>query len=250
MIVVGIKGLIGSGKSTIARYLVERHGFTRGRWAGALKAMLRAYLTYRGCPPEIIERMIEGDLKEIPTDWLDGRSPRYAMEGLGNGWGREWMGKGFWIATETGRIASDQPERVVFEDCRHSNEGDAVRRMGGRVWEVYQPGQEPQDHHTERSQRAVMPDHLIENVPGYLADTFSQVDRLVARMVARQSAAENSLPEMQEQPRRDLGTPGAECPTCWKDEKPNSRTHHVCTGQCAEATTLDLVTVAKLVEPR
>jgi hypothetical protein len=184
MIVVGIKGLIGSGKSTVARYLVEQHGFTPGRWAGALKAMLSALLTYRGCPPEIIERMVEGDLKEIPTEWLDGRSPRYAMEGLGNGWGREWMGKGFWIATETDRIAVSQPERVVFEDCRHPNEAKAIERMGGRVWEIIRPGLTPQDHHTERSQRAIIPHHQVVNVDGDLFKTFDKVDALVAKLGA------------------------------------------------------------------
>ncbi len=233
MIVVGIKGLIGSGKSTTAKYLVEKHGFMPGRWAGALKAMLRALLVYRGCPPEIIERMIEGDLKEIGTDWLDGQSPRHAMEGLGNGWGRDWMGKGFWIATETDRISVHQPERVVFEDCRHPNEAEAIERMGGRVWEVYRPGLTPQDHHTERSQRAIIPHHQVENVDGFLAETFMQIDSLVEAMVARQKVIERGLPPMQEQPRRNYGVPDPECKTCWHDES-GSRARHVCTGQCAD----------------
>ncbi|MCW1993497.1 hypothetical protein [Bradyrhizobium diazoefficiens] len=43
MIVIGLKGLIGSGKTTVARHLIENHGFVRGRFAGALKDMLRAY---------------------------------------------------------------------------------------------------------------------------------------------------------------------------------------------------------------
>ncbi len=46
MIVIGLKGFIGSGKTTVARHLIERHGFVRGRFAGALKDMLRAYLRY------------------------------------------------------------------------------------------------------------------------------------------------------------------------------------------------------------
>ncbi|MCP1854439.1 MULTISPECIES: hypothetical protein [unclassified Bradyrhizobium] len=37
MIIIGLKGFIGSGQTTFARHLIERHGFVRGRFAGALK---------------------------------------------------------------------------------------------------------------------------------------------------------------------------------------------------------------------
>lgn len=35
--IISISGLIGSGKDTIADYLVITHGFRRESWAGALK---------------------------------------------------------------------------------------------------------------------------------------------------------------------------------------------------------------------
>ena len=41
MRVVGITGLAGSGKTTIARYLMEQYDYTRIRFADPLKAMLR-----------------------------------------------------------------------------------------------------------------------------------------------------------------------------------------------------------------
>jgi hypothetical protein len=115
MIVIGLKGLIGSGKTTVARHLIENHGFVRGRFAGALKDMLRAYLRYRRCDEATLERMIDGDLKELPTPWLGGKSPRHAMEGLGGHWGRDWMGSEFWIGTETDKLYMGAPKRVVFE---------------------------------------------------------------------------------------------------------------------------------------
>ncbi|MHC2291850.1 hypothetical protein [Bradyrhizobium barranii] len=79
MIVIGLKGLIGSGKTTVARHLIENHGFVRGRFAGALKDMLRAYLRYRRCDEATIERMIDGDLKEQP-------SPGWAASRPGTPW--------------------------------------------------------------------------------------------------------------------------------------------------------------------
>ncbi|WP_028165476.1 deoxynucleotide monophosphate kinase [Bradyrhizobium elkanii] len=195
MIVIGIKGFIGSGKSTVANYLVERHGFVRGRIAGALKEMLRAYLRYRGCEPSTIERMIDGDLKELPSEWLNGKTPRHAMEGLGGPWGRDWMSPDLWIATETDKLWIDQPERVVFEDVRHRNEAEAIDRMQGRVIEIIRPGLVPKDHPTERTQVEISPHEYLINEVGRLTQTYRQVDELLARLFARP----NGLPPMQTQ---------------------------------------------------
>ncbi|WP_193395251.1 hypothetical protein [Bradyrhizobium pachyrhizi] len=104
MIVIGTKDYIGSGKTIVARHLIERHGFVRGRFAGALQDMLRACLRYRLCDEATMEHMIEGDLKEKPTPWLGGRTPRHAMEGVGGIWGRDQMGSNFWIGTETDKL--------------------------------------------------------------------------------------------------------------------------------------------------
>jgi hypothetical protein len=185
MIVLGLKGLIGSGKTTVARHLIENHGFVRGRFAGALKDMLRAYLRYRRCDEATIERMIDGDLKEQPTPWLGGKSPRHAMEGLGGLWGRDHMGSDFWIGTETDVLYMGAPKRVVFEDVRHANEGEAIDRMGGWVIEIVRPGLIPQEHRTEKAQAEVKSHRSVMNYQGDMASTFRQMDIVVADLVAR-----------------------------------------------------------------
>ncbi|MBR0867323.1 hypothetical protein ACVIWV_005754 [Bradyrhizobium diazoefficiens] len=185
MIVIGLKGFIGSGKTTVARHLIERHGFVRGRFAGALKDMLRAYLRYRHCDEATIERMIEGDLKEQPSPWLGGKSPRHAMEGLGGLWGRDHMGSDFWIGTETDKLYIETPHRVVFEDVRHANEGEAIDRMGGWVVEIVRPGLIPQEHRTEKAQVEVKAHRSVMNYQGDMASTFRQMDIVVADLAAR-----------------------------------------------------------------
>ncbi|WP_316202989.1 MULTISPECIES: deoxynucleotide monophosphate kinase [unclassified Bradyrhizobium] len=199
MIVIGIKGLIGSGKTTAARYLIEHHGFVRGRFAGALKEMLRAYLAYRGCDAGTIERLVEGDLKEAPTDWLGGRTPRHAMEWIG-GSGRDYMGDDFWIGTEADRLLFESPTRVVVEDVRQPNEGIWIAQEGGVVVEVIRPGQRPQDHRTERAQADVKADRCVMNYDGDLASTERQIDTVVRDLIAK--GVGPGLPPMQTQPVR------------------------------------------------
>jgi hypothetical protein len=77
---IALTGYAGSGKSTLADILACEHGFTVVKFAGPLKAMLRAL--------GLDEREIEGDLKEQPCQLLAGHTPRRAMQTLGTEWGR------------------------------------------------------------------------------------------------------------------------------------------------------------------
>lgn len=141
--IIGIGGLAGSGKSTAAAYLAERHGFARVRFAGPLKAMLRAYFAEIGVGPAVTEAMIEGDLKEAPSALLAGRSPRYAMQHLGTGFGRDLMHPDFWVEAWQNAVVAAMERGawgVVAEDCRFENEAAAVRGLGGSVLRIERPG--------------------------------------------------------------------------------------------------------------
>jgi hypothetical protein len=136
--VIGFTGKAGSGKSTAARHLIEQHGFRRGKFAAALKDMIRTLLRYRGVDAVTVERMVEGDLKEVPTPHLNGRTPRHAMQTLGTEWGRNCIDENLWVDTEMDATAA--LPAVVFDDIRFQNEVDAVLRAGGVVVEVSRPG--------------------------------------------------------------------------------------------------------------
>jgi hypothetical protein len=181
MLVIGIKGLIGAGKSTVAQHLIDHHGFVGARFAGGIKEMLRALLRYRGCSKQMAARLVDGDLKDEPTTWLNGVSARVFMEGVG-GHVRLGIHRNCGIDTETDHLHGTTPERVVIEDVRHPNEAQAVRDMGGKIWEVYRPGLDPKDHDTERSQLAIRADVVIVNDIGKLDATERQLDRLVGAM--------------------------------------------------------------------
>jgi hypothetical protein len=155
-------------------------------------------MLYRGCDPTTIERLIDGDLKETPSEWLNGKSPRHAMEGLGGPWGREWMTPDLWIGAETDKLWIDQPERVVFEDVRHRIEAEAIDGMQGRVIEIVRPGLVPKDQPTEHAQVEISPHEYVINEVGRLTQTYRQVDELLARLFGKR----DGLPPMQSQPVR------------------------------------------------
>lgn len=118
-----VHGLKESGKSTLADHLCNEYGYVRVKMAGPLKNMLRTLMRDGGIDEALIERYLEGDLKEVPIPQMSGRTTRQLMETLGDDW-RRLQHEDFWIDIAQGKIepiiANDG--RVVIDDIRYSNE--------------------------------------------------------------------------------------------------------------------------------
>lgn len=129
MSLLGITGKAGAGKSAAAQVLIDA-GWTRVKFADPIKDMMRAI--------GLKDRHIEGDLKEVPCDMLQGRTPRYAMQTLGTEWGRQIIGGKLWIAIAESRIklALAAGMSVVVDDVRFENEAQIIRDLGGSVLSI------------------------------------------------------------------------------------------------------------------
>jgi hypothetical protein len=166
--IVGIAGEAGSGKGTAAEVLAER-GYIRGKFAGALKEMLRALLHYQGV--QQIDRYIEGDLKEVPSKYLGGKSPRHVMQWLGHS-GRENIGDDFWIDVELRKL--EGLPKVLFDDLRYDNEEAAIVARGGLVLQLVGRGGINGDHISEQF-KPKNPAMVIENT-GTIEDLQKQIN--------------------------------------------------------------------------
>lgn len=158
---IALTGYKGSGKDTAGRGFTAA-GYVEVKFAGGFKAMLRAYLAYRGVDPERIERMMEGDLKEVPCVEFGGKTPRYAQQTLGSEWGRHLIHPDLWVDTALDRAKRET--RVVITDCRFPNEAEAVRRAGGKIMRIERPGH-PVDlsHESERHIAKIPADITLVN---------------------------------------------------------------------------------------
>lgn len=172
--VVAVSGVAGSGKSTVAKYLIEQKGFTLVKFAGPLKAMCRAV--------GMTDAMIEGDQKQEPHALLQGKTPRQFMQWLGTEFGRNLVGENFW--TDLWRLEAEKVlaagGKVVVDDCRFRNEAQTVRRLGGDIYLIHGRGGISGSHASEKID--VDPDTYIENT-GTIDELHKWVDRLLTRWV-------------------------------------------------------------------
>lgn len=126
--VIGLAGPIGSGKSTAAEFFYRTYKYRRISFAEPLKNMLRVL--------GLGDRELYGDLKEVPSPKLNGRTPRHAMQTLGTEWGRTCLSQTFWVDQGI-RSALEARDcgfpGVVFDDCRFATEADGIRSIGGRI---------------------------------------------------------------------------------------------------------------------
>lgn len=137
--IIGICGFIGSGKDTVADYLVNFHEFRRESFASSLKDAVSAVFGWD-------RLLLEGrtkesrDWREQKDEWWSERlgmhiTPRFVLQN----WGTEVLRTGFhddiWIASVENKIRNSK-DNVVITDCRFQNEIKAIKKAGGIVVRV------------------------------------------------------------------------------------------------------------------
>jgi len=130
--IIGITGFIGSGKDTVANYLVAKHGFVRDSFAGTLKDAVAQVF---GWDRELLE-----GLTPEAREWREQVDPWWAkrLDMPRLTWGTEVCRGGFhndiWIASLENRLRKTT-EDIVISDVRFPNEIAAIRKHGGVcVW--------------------------------------------------------------------------------------------------------------------
>ena len=148
--IIGIAGLIGHGKGTVATILEQHHKFVKLSFADSLKDSVAAVFNWN-------RLWLEGATtesriwREQVDEWWSQRlkipnlTPRIVLQQ----WGTEVCRRGFhddiWIASLENKIHGYQNQNynIVIPDVRFPNEIDMIQNMNGKVWLVKR-GQDPQ----------------------------------------------------------------------------------------------------------
>ena len=131
---IGLVGLIGSGKDTVAERLVTRHSYKRDSFAKSLKDAVSSMFNWD-------RELLEGNTSES-REWREqpdkfwsekmGKeiTPRWVLQYFGTEVMRGQMYDGIWVDSVIGRYKG---ENTVISDTRFQNEIKTIKAHGGIV---------------------------------------------------------------------------------------------------------------------
>ena len=189
--IIGICGLIGSGKGTVADTLVQDYGYTKISFADKLKDGVAEVFGWN-------RQMLEGDTDES-RKWREQQdsfwsketgtdiTPRLVIQLFGTDCMRNGFYDGIWVSLVKQKLQQNPHINFVIPDVRFENEATMIQGLGGKIWRVRRGpdpvwfrmyvdiGAEPQDvHKSEWAWANVSFDKVIDN-NGTLLELRSRV---------------------------------------------------------------------------
>ena len=138
--IIAISGLIGSGKDTVADYLVNLHEFRRESFAGNLKnAMCEIF----GWDREMLEGRSKSsrEWREQVDEWWAKRlnmphlTPRWILQHVGTDVIRGHFHDDMWLASLENKLRKTDDD-IVISDVRFKNEVKMLKDLGAVCVEV------------------------------------------------------------------------------------------------------------------
>ena len=145
--IIGICGLIGAGKDTIADYLVNIHEFRRESFANTLKDAVSAVFGWDRTLLEGRTREAREWREQVDPWWADrleipNLTPRWVLQYWGTDVLRNHFHDDIWIASLENKLRKTTDD-IVISDCRFPNEIKAIKNQGGIVIRVVR-GEDPE----------------------------------------------------------------------------------------------------------
>lgn len=180
---IGLVGLIGSGKDTVAAHLVDNYGFKRDSFAKSLKD---ATANIFGWNRELLEGQTKEsrEWREQPDEFWSEKfgkpiTPRYILQYFGTEVCRGGMLDSIWVDS---LVARYKGANTIISDTRFINEIKTIRKQGGKIILVKRgelPTQEEMQakgiHRSEWDWIGQEFDYEIDNV-GTKEDLYNNID--------------------------------------------------------------------------
>jgi hypothetical protein len=136
--IISLSGRIGSGKDSVADYLVREYGFKRESFAGTLKDAVADIFSWD-------REMLEGKTaearaeREVVDKWWADRlniphlSPRWVLQYFGTDTCRKHFADDIWMASLENKLNKMKGQDIVISDSRFMNELYTLARAGAKT---------------------------------------------------------------------------------------------------------------------
>jgi hypothetical protein len=186
---IGLVGLIGSGKDTVAARLVKQHNFHRDSFAKSLKD---ATANIFGWNRELLEGQTKEsrDWREQPDDFWSKQfgkkiTPRWILQHFGTEVCRGNMLDSIWVDS---LVARYQGKDTVISDTRFVNEIKTIKEQKGKIILIKRgeiPSREEMQasgaHQSEWDWIGCKFDYVIDN-NGTVTDLHQKVDDVIRQL--------------------------------------------------------------------
>jgi len=136
--IIALSGFIGSGKGTVADFLVENHGFYKISFADKLKDIVAKTFDWdrdllEGSDP------VSRHWREEPDEFWSRElnrpiTPRWAMQTIGTNCFKSVISSDIWILFVKQQIDKHPDKKWVITDVRFQDERQFVLDIGGEHW--------------------------------------------------------------------------------------------------------------------
>ena len=138
--IIGMCGLIGTGKDTVADILVNNYNFIKVSFADKLKDGVATVFSWD-------REMLEGTTDESRT-WREQKdefwsretnehiTPRLVLQMFGTDCMRKGFDENIWVSFVKKEILANPTVNYIVPDVRFPNEIDAIKELGGHIWQV------------------------------------------------------------------------------------------------------------------
>lgn len=178
--IIAICGPSGSGKSTLAEFLEREYKYIITSFADPFKRMLTEFVMLQGCSYETATQMFYGDLKDAPSPYFLGKTPRHAMQTIATEWGRDLIHQDFWTNAWKKNISKLHCKyNIVVDDLRFLSEERILRTLDNVIIVgITRHGYDMGQHQSEKEYSKIQYDIIIHN-DSTLEDVYVQFKRKI-----------------------------------------------------------------------
>lgn len=145
--IIGLAGFAQSGKDTLAKILIEEHGFTKIAFADTIRVALYTLNPIVDDEGRRLQSLVD------QQGWERAKltpEVRRLLQVFGTEVGRSLLGDQVWVELAMKKL--DSSGNFVFTDVRFISEADAIRERKGFIWRINRDGVEPMNNHSSETE--------------------------------------------------------------------------------------------------